>query len=61
MEAISAAAVEVEDLDASGLLAVASEAERLDRAVQLRKLQIAYAWCVQHPATSESGAATWGD
>ena len=61
MEAISAAAVEIEDLDDSGLLEAASEAERLDRMVQRRKLQIAYQWCVAHPATPESGTATWGD
>ena len=35
MEAISAAAVEVEDLDDAALLEAASEAERLDRQVQL--------------------------
>jgi len=29
--------------------------------VQRRKLRIAYEWCVRHPATSESGTATWGD
>ena len=61
MEAISAAAIEVEDLDDSRLLDAASEAERLDRQVQCRKLQIAYQWCIQHPATDESGTATWGD
>ena len=54
-------AIEVEDLDSSGLLEAASEVERLDREVQRRKLAIAYAWCVRHPATSESGTASWGD
>ena len=29
--------------------------------VQLTKLRIAYEWCVRHPATVESGTATWGD
>ena len=61
MEAISALAIGVDDLDGSGLLDAASEAERLDRMVQLRKLRIAYEWCVQHPATADSGTATWGD
>ena len=61
MEAVSKLAIEVEDLDEPGLLEVASEAERLDREVQLEKLRLAYEWCVQHPATSESGTATWGD
>ena len=61
MEAVSTAMIGVEDLDDSALLGAASEAERLDRTVQRRKLEIAYEWCVRHPATSESGAATWGD
>ena len=62
MEARSTATrIEVEDLDDAGLLAAAAEAERLDRMVQRRKLRIAYQWCVRHPATPESGAATWGD
>ena len=61
MEAISAAAIEVEDLDDVALLAAASEAERRDREVQLTKLRIAYEWCVRHPATAETGTATWGD
>src|SRR6476660_1968439 len=61
MEAVTAAAIGVEDLDDSALLAAASDAERRDREVQLDKLRIAYEWCVRHPATVESGAATWGD
>ena len=60
MEAISAVAVEVEDLDAAGLLDAAA-AEPLDRSVQLTKLRIAYSWCVQHPVTAELGTAPWGD
>ena len=54
-------AFEVDDLDASGVLDAAAEAERLDRVVQVRKLRLAYHWCVLHPATSESGTASWGD
>ena len=61
MEARSSVAIEVEDLDDSALLGAASETERWDRMVQRRKLQIAYEWCVRHPATDESGTATWGD
>src|SRR5688572_13054645 len=61
MEAIRVEAIDVEDLDAAGLLAAASVAEQPDRMVQHRKLRIAYEWCVQHPATDESGTATWGD
>ena len=29
--------------------------------MQLEKLRLAYQWCVQHPATSNTGPATWGD
>ena len=61
MEAVSAVAVEVEDLDPAGVLAGIADAERRDREVQREKLRLAYQWCVQHPATSESGTATWGD
>ena len=61
MDAWSTVAVEVEDLDDSALLAAASDAEQADRFAQLTKLRIAYEWCVRHPATPESGAATWGD
>ena len=61
MEAESAAAIGVEDLDPAGVLARIADAERRDREVQLEKLQLAYHWCVLHPATAESGTATWGD
>ncbi len=61
MEARSTAAIEVEDLDDAGLLARVADAERRDREVQREKLRLAYQWCVLHPATPESGAATWGD
>ena len=61
MEAISAEAIEVEDLDPAGVLARIADAERRDREVQLEKLRLAYQWCVLHPATTEAGTATWGD
>ncbi len=62
MEAISAVAIEVEDLDdvracsrppprPSGWTGWSSTASS----------RIAYEWCVRHPATAESGTATWGD
>ena len=60
MEAISAAAIAVEDLDDCALLEAASEAERRDRMVQLRKLRIAYEWCVRHPATVGVGYGDLG-
>ena len=62
MEAVSTVAmIEVEDLVPAGVLARIADAERRDREVQLEKLRLAYQWCVQHPATADSGAATWGD
>ena len=61
MEARSTVAVEVEDLDPAGVLSRIADAERRDRGVQREKLRLAYQWCIQHPATAESGTATWGD
>ena len=62
MEAMSTVAmIEVEDLDPAGVLARIADAERRDREVQFEKLRLAYQWCVQHPATSETGTASWGD
>ena len=60
MEAMSSRTIEVDALDATLLLARLSNAEVRDRAVQLEKLQLAHQWCVLHPATDETGAATWG-
>lgn len=51
----------VEDLDSAGVLACASEAETAERRAGLGKLELALQWCVLHPATTESGAAAWGD
>ena len=56
-----AAAIEVEDLDAAGVLARLADAERLRPDGAAEKLRLAYQWCVQHPATAETGTATWGD
>lgn len=51
----------VEDLDSAGVLACAGEAETAERRAGLGKLELALRWCVLHPATTESGAALWGD
>ena len=61
MDEAADAELGVDDLDAAGLLAAAADAERLDRVVQRRKLRLAHQWCVLHPATRETGPATWGD
>jgi hypothetical protein len=54
-------AVGVDDLDPAGVLNRLADAEVRDRAVQREKLQLAHHWCVLHPATPDTGAATWGD
>jgi hypothetical protein len=51
----------VEDLDAAAVLACAGAAEAAERRAGLAKLELALQWCVLHPATTESGAAVWGD
>jgi hypothetical protein len=51
----------VEDLDAAGVLAALSESEARIRAAERDKLALIAHWCVLHPATSETGPATWGD
>ena len=52
--------VEVTDLDDVGLLDLARAVERRERAAARAKLRLAYQWCVSHPATEETGAASWG-
>ena len=60
MEPRSSTAAEVDDLDQTLLLAELAEAEVADRTAQRRKLELAHQWCVLHPATDETGIATWG-
>ena len=48
----------VDDLDPSMVLAAAAATERESRMVELRRLELAVQWCVQHPATAETGVAT---
>ncbi len=51
----------VSDLDAELLLALAEDAEVKERQAIRAKLRLAAQWCVLHPATSETGPATWAD
>ena len=51
---------EVEDLDTSGVLEAAAEAELAERRAALMKLRLAYQWAIMHPATNETGVATHG-
>ena len=60
MEAVSAAAIEVEDLDDAALLAAASEAERLDREVQLTQAAHRLPVVRAHPATVRVGYGDLG-
>jgi hypothetical protein len=49
----------VEDLDADWLLAVLEDQEVAARRAERDKLRLAAQWCVLHPATADTGVATW--
>ena len=49
----------VEDLDADRLLAVLEQRKLGARAAERGKLRLAAQWCVLHPATADTGVATW--
>src|SRR5690349_8728141 len=51
---------EIADLDATGLLAFLDQRKLDARAAERDKLRAAAQWCVVHPATAETGTATWG-
>ncbi len=51
--------VVVEDLDADWLLALLEEKKYAAREVERAKLRLAAQWCVLHPATADTGVATW--
>ncbi len=51
---------EVEDLDASGVLEAAAEAELAERRASAMKLRLAHQWAILNPATAETGVATPG-
>jgi hypothetical protein len=53
--------IQVDDLDADWLLALAQDAESQARAAERRKLRYAAQWCVLHPATADTGPATWSE
>src|SRR6476469_3808852 len=54
------APVAVEDLDDDQLLAVLEQRKLDTRASERSKLRVAAQWCVVHPATADTGVATWG-
>jgi len=51
----------VDDLGPDALLAAIRDNEVDRRRADLRQLELAYQWCVLHPATADTGVATWGD
>ncbi len=53
--------VVVASLDADWLLQLVQDTEVRDREAARAKLRLAVRWCELHPATSESGVATWGE
>ena len=50
----------VDDLGPDALLAALKDNEVRRRAGRPRQLQLAYQWCVLHPATPDTGTAVWG-
>ncbi|WP_109507814.1 HNH endonuclease signature motif containing protein [Nocardioides speluncae] len=53
--------VEVDDLDASSLLTLLTDRDHAERRAARAKLRLALQWCVLHPATDDTGFATWAD
>ncbi|GAA2144156.1 hypothetical protein GCM10009844_17390 [Nocardioides koreensis] len=51
--------VVVEDLDPDWLLALLDDAKIAARVAERSKLRLAAQWCVRHPATTDTGVATW--
>ena len=51
---------EVGDLDPTGVLEAAAEAEQAERRAAFRKLQLAAHWADLHPATTDTGVETFG-
>ncbi len=51
--------VVVEDLDPDRVLALLEEKKYASRADERDKLRLAAQWCVLHPATTDTGVATW--
>src|SRR4051794_19065640 len=51
--------VEVDELDAAGLLAVFGDNKRTARAAERDRMRLVHQWCVVHPATRDGGVATF--
>ncbi len=50
----------LDDLGPEALLDALADADRQVREGEREKLRIAHQWAVRHPATAETGVATWG-
>ena len=50
----------LDDLDPSALLDALADADRKVREGEREKLRIAHQWAVVHPASEDTGVATWG-
>ncbi len=57
---LSGQPVVVEDLDAEWVLALLEDKEAAAREAERGKLRLAARWCVLHPASADTGVATWG-
>src|SRR6476659_11231147 len=53
--------VALDDASDDWLLELLGDKESQSRQAERGKLRIAAQWCATHPATSETGAATWAD
>src|SRR5512142_845225 len=53
------APVIVEDLDDDQFLALVEHKRTESRAAERGKLRLAAQWCARHPATADTGVATW--
>jgi hypothetical protein len=51
----------VDELDADWLLVLLAEKETAAREAERGKLRLAAQWCALHPATADTGVATWSD
>jgi len=61
VDTTAASTVGVDGLGPAGLLARVADADAAERVAARDKLELAVQWCLIHPATSETGAAVWGD
>jgi hypothetical protein len=60
MSSTASARSGVDDLGPDALLHAPEDAEVRRRQAELDQLQLAYQWCVLHPATPDTGTAAWG-